>query len=169
MHNHASRFRVLLQLIVASAWLPATPGLALDMSRVVEPPPPLYATGPTQTGRTWEMRMKSVEQVDFLCRSMLHGLPQGVRKGAYYMSCYNPKLDAVIIMDPKAWPSRREWEAIRAHEWAHARGWRHKADGEGTDWAASIPPRAGVLAASAEASGRPAAARTADRGPPSPP
>jgi hypothetical protein len=146
-----SKLKLLHRLLVVLTCTATTPSFALTFERVVEPPPAIYAQGPTLTGRTYEIRLDSVEAVDQVCRTLLHGLPQGAYKGAYYMGCYNPRLDAVILMQPKAWPSRREWEAIRAHEWAHARGWRHRRDGTGTDWLASLPPRGGVRSASATA------------------
>ena len=132
---------------------------ALSFGRVVEPPPRIYADGPSLTGRTLEWRLSSVEQVDRACQALLRATGRG--RGAYYMGCYAPRLDAVILMDPRAWPSRREWEEIRAHEWAHARGWRHPASGEGTDWLASIPPRRTYAAGAGEAA-RPGAAAVPD-------
>ena len=151
MHNRCSKSIALPQLIVAVLFGSASPTRAFTPGRVVEPPPPAYAQGPTRTGRTYEIRLNTVEAVDYVCRTMLHGLPQGAREGDYYMGCYNPRLDAVVLMQPKAWPSRREWEEIRSHEWAHARGWRHRKDGTGTDWVASLPPPAGMRSANATA------------------
>lgn len=129
----------------------------MSWGRAVEPPPAIYASGPSLTGRTKEVLMSSVEQVNQICGLALHGLPQGAQRGSYYMGCYNPRLDLVILIDPKGWPSLREWKRIREHEWAHARGWRHRADGEGTDWAQSLPPPGSVRAASAEDAARSAA------------
>jgi hypothetical protein len=118
----------------------APPARGFSPGRAVEPAPAIYASGPTRTGRTWEMILPSVPQVDYLCRLAQGGLPEGARPGFYYWGCYHPKLDAVILVDPKAWPSQSEWRQARAHEWAHARGWRHLPNGQGTDWARSLPP-----------------------------
>jgi hypothetical protein len=115
---------------------------SLTFNRIVEPPPAPYAAGPTQTGATTEVRLPSVDAVDSLCQRSLGALPQRFSgRGPRFLGCYVPSLDEVVLPDPKAWPSRREWEEIRAHEWAHARGWRHNGDGRGTNWAASLPPR----------------------------
>jgi hypothetical protein len=161
MHNRRSKTQAILKLTLAFTAIATPPARALSLGRVVEPPPAIYASGPTRSGRTYELQLESVEAVDYLCRVKLHGMPQGARRGSYYMSCYDPQLDAVIIMQPKAWPSRREWNLIREHEWAHARGWRHKANGEGTDWAGSLPPRGARLAsAAAQDAARDASART---------
>lgn len=119
----------------------APPAYSFVLVRAVEPPPPAYAAGPTQTGATWEMILPRVEQVDYLCRLAMGGLPAGAAASAYYWGCYNSKLDAVILVARDGWPSRREWKANRAHEWAHARGWRHNPDGHGTS-PASLPPPA---------------------------
>ncbi|CAN7393742.1 hypothetical protein LJR219_002425 [Phenylobacterium sp. LjRoot219] len=118
----------------------ATPARPSGWTRAVEPAPVIYASGPTRTGKTWEMVLRNVEQVDYICRTAMGGLPEHARRGAYYWGCYHAKLDAVVLVDPRAWPSRREWDAAREHEWAHARGWRHRPDGHGTDWARSLPP-----------------------------
>ena len=119
----------------------AQPARSLSPGRAVEPAPPAYAAGPTRTGKTWELVLPTVAQVDYLCRLSMGGLPEGAGSSAYYWGCYQAKLDAVVLVDPKAWPSAREWREARAHEWAHARGWRHLPNGHGTDWARSLPPR----------------------------
>jgi hypothetical protein len=118
----------------------ATPARPLSWTAAVEPAPAIYARGPTRTGKTWELTLSSVAQVDYVCRSAMGGLPERAGRGAYYWGCYHPKLDAVVLVDPRAWPNPREWREAREHEWAHARGWRHRSDGRGTDWARSLPP-----------------------------
>ena len=135
----------------------AAPGIAHGFTpgRAVEPPPAVYASGPSQTGKNWELYLPSVGAGDYLCRMALHGVPQGAPRGFYYWGCYDPALDAVVLPQTDAWPSRREWDELRAHEWAHARGWRHKPNGRGTDWTASRPPRGAVVAAVTGAAGAP--------------
>lgn len=117
----------------------ATPARPFSRVRAVEPAPAVYASGPTRTGKTWELVLRNVAQVDYICRTAMGGLPEHARRGAYYWGCYHERLDAVVLVDPRAWPSRREWLETREHEWAHARGWRHNSDGRGTDWARSLP------------------------------
>ena len=134
---------------------PATQSLAFTVGRAAEPPPAIYAQGPTITGRTRELQLKSVAQVNYVCGVLLRAPAANAENGGYYTGCYAPKLDMIVLMQPSAWPSRREWEEIRVHEWAHARGWRHHLDGTGTDWLASLPPRGGMRSASSRAS-RPA-------------
>ena len=119
----------------------------------MEAAPAIYASGPTVTGKTWELVLPDVAQVDYICRSAMGGAPQGARSRAYYWGCYHSKLDAVVLVDPRAWPSRREWLEAREHEWAHARGWRHRPDGRGTDWARSLPPPAPAAAVTVARSG----------------
>lgn len=141
----------------------ATPARPFTRTRAVEPAPAIYASGPTRSGRTWELVLRSVEQVDYICRTAMGGLPEHARRGAYYWGCYHTKLDAVVLVDPRAWPSRREWDEAREHEWAHARGWRHRPNGHGTDWARSLPPAgpgasAIVVASAAETQDKPASA-----------
>lgn len=109
----------------------------LKLNRAVEPPPPQYASGPTQTGKTWEMILSDPAAVNYICGLQLGEPPQ---KGGYWMGCYRPDLDAVVLMDPKTWPSKSEYDQLRAHEWAHARGWRHNDDGRGTS-PDSLPPK----------------------------
>lgn len=146
-HGPLSRHGSLARLIVGGGLLAvAWPTFAFTPGRAVEPPPSLYAAGPTHTGRTWEMILPSVEAVDYLCRLSMDGPPAGARRGFYYAACYHVGLDAVVLPDPKVWPSRAEWRQIREHEWAHARGWRHNANGLGTDWSRSLPPAGGPTA-----------------------
>lgn len=97
---------------------------ALTLQRAVKPPPPEFASGPTKTGKTWELIFDDPVKVDYFC-SLAMGEP--ARRGGYWMGCYRPDLDAVVLMSRSAWPSKREWRELRAHEWAHARGWRHPA------------------------------------------
>ena len=146
-----------LGLVLALSLLPATKSFALTFERAVEAPPAIYAQGPTLTGRTRELQLNSVDAVNYVCSVLLHAPARTSEQGGYYTGCYAPALDIVVLMQPSAWPSRREWEAIRVHEWAHARGWRHHLDGTGTDWLASLPPPGGMR----NASSKPAAPRPA--------
>ena len=102
----------------------------------VEPPPELYRAGPTQTGATSEIRFGDFKRIDHLCRTWRVAASQA---GAV-IGCYIPALDKVVLPAEGAWGSPTDLAALRAHEWAHARGWRHRADGGGTDWSLSLPP-----------------------------
>lgn len=132
--------------ILRTAALAATfaiPGLAgdaqaLTLRQAVERPPAEYSSGPTQSGRTYALELPSAAAVDFLCRL---GLGPPPRRGSAWWGCYRPDMDAVIVPARGAW-REAERRAIVAHEWAHARGWRHNADGRGTS-AASLAPESG--------------------------
>lgn len=111
-------------------------------TRVVEPLPPQYASGPSQTGRTREVIYDDLHALQRFCFDQ--GAPYGPprRRGdRYVMACYSPPLDIVALPSRKAWPSANEIAELRRHEWAHARGWRHNADGTGTS-VSSLPPQA---------------------------
>ena len=106
--------------LVTTRPLEATPTV-----RAVESPPLRYAEGPTLTGRTQMLELPDAAEVDHLCSLTLGpAWPKG-----YWMGCYNGNLDTVIVPAKGAWPSERERQALIAHEWAHARGWTHEADG----------------------------------------
>ena len=76
-------------------------------------PPPQYASGPTQTGKTreWDLTM---DQVMKICK------PDG--NYSYDMGCYRPDFDAVVVPAKGPWPSEAERQQLIAHEWGHARG-----------------------------------------------
>lgn len=103
----------------------------------IEPPPPQYATGPTQTGRTTETPNLTPEQVAWLCGQ--YHTEAARQKPGSLVACYAPNIDQVILPAAKYWPSQDELAQLRAHEWAHARGWRHNDDGAGTS-PKSLPP-----------------------------
>lgn len=105
----------------------------------IEPPPPQYASGPTQTGHTTETPNLTPEQANYLCH--VAGVWSHEPSG-FPVACYNPRTDQVIL--PAKWPSQDELDQMRAHEWAHARGWRHNDDGTGTS-TASLPPVSALL------------------------
>lgn len=108
---------------LAAAWLTgAAPAQALSLVRAVEPPPPQFASGPTLSGHTRERDFDDPFALQRYCARFL-----GAPKRGYYQACYIPVLDEVVLPDAQAWPSRAEREALKAHEWAHARGWRHPA------------------------------------------
>lgn len=94
--------------------------------RAVESPPLRYAQGPTLTGRTYSIELPDARQVDYICTL---ALGPAWPKGGYWMGCYNGAMDAVIVPAKGAWPSEAERQALIAHEWAHARGWKHENDG----------------------------------------
>jgi hypothetical protein len=110
----------------AYAWL------GLHRTEVTEQPPAQYAAGPTVSRDTWQLELRSADDVARYCLRLLGPLAREWRPGRYYMGCYDVRLDAVVVPTKGAWPSEREREAIIAHEWAHARGWRHNDDGRGT-------------------------------------
>lgn len=95
--------------------------------RAVEAPPLQYADGPTISGRTGMIELADPAQVDQLCSLTLG---RAWPRGSYWMGCYNVTTDAVIVPAKGAWPSEAERQALIAHEWAHARGWRHVDDGK---------------------------------------
>jgi antirestriction protein ArdC len=103
----------------------------------VEPPPDVYARGPTQTGRTTEMRFEDLGRIDRLCRTWR----VAAGDGGQVIGCYIPALDLVVLPASGAWGDSAQLQALQSHEWAHARGWRHQEDGRGTDWRISLAPR----------------------------
>jgi len=94
--------------------------------RVVESPPPQFTSGPTLSGRTYQIDLTDAAQVNYLCTLALGPTSP---PGGYWMGCYNGKMDAVIVPTKAAWPSEIERQALIRHEWAHARGWVHQNDG----------------------------------------
>lgn len=96
----------------------------------IEPPPPQYASGPTQTGKTTETPNLTPEQVAWLCS--LYGTESSHQAKGSLLACYAPRIDQVILPAAKYWPSSDELDQLRSHEYAHARGWRHNDDGTGT-------------------------------------
>ena len=102
----------------------------------VEPPPARYASGPTLQGATREQTFSTPEAVQAVCNRFLGRPRQG-----YYEACYIPALDLVVLPDKHAWPSARERAELRAHEWAHARGWRHGFSAEPATGAGATPVR----------------------------
>lgn len=125
---------------------PLQPPPPVPRVRAVEPPPDEYAAGPTLTGRTYEIDLDDPFMVSYLCTL---ALGPAWPRGAYWMGCYNVAMDAVIVPAKGAWPSEDERQALIAHEWAHARGWRHVNDGKfgrpppGTQYAQE--PRVAIL------------------------
>jgi hypothetical protein len=105
---------------VALAVSPARAVRALEGQRAVEPPPARYASGPTLYGATRERTFSDPFSLQHYCDFYLGRPPSG-----YYQACYIPALDEVVLPNERAWPSGAERQALRAHEWAHARGWRH--------------------------------------------
>ncbi|MDB5448009.1 MAG: hypothetical protein JWQ97_3326 [Phenylobacterium sp.] len=106
-------------LVIVAANI-GVPTRAFTVMRAVEAPPSRYAAGPTITGATREKTFSTPDAVQAFCNFYL-----GPPRGGYYQACYVPALDLVVLPDKRAWPSAREREELRAHEWAHARGWRH--------------------------------------------
>lgn len=104
----------------------------------IEPPPSQYASGSTQTGKTVETQNLTPEQVAYLCS--FYGAEAANQAKGSLLACYAPRIDQVILPAAKYWPSKAELALMRAHEWAHARGWRHNDDGTGTGLT-SLPPR----------------------------
>lgn len=122
-----------------------------SLGQAVEAPPAIYASGPTQTGATREVDMKDLGQLTQVCQAFIHQLTGSQMAGGdYYQGCYVPSLDTVFAPAKGAWPSESERQDIIAHEWAHARGWRHMPDGTGTN-PLSLKPK-GLLGLGAQAS-----------------
>lgn len=107
-------------LCVVLSLFGARPASALTPGRAVELPPLQYASGPTQYGATVERTFSDPRRLQAFCNFYL-----GPPRGGYYQACYIPAMDMVVVPDHRAWPNARERAALRAHEWAHARGWRH--------------------------------------------
>lgn len=121
-------FRVFLAAnLAAPALVFVSQAEALTANRAVEPPPARYAEGPSLYGQTRERTFSRSEEVQRVCSFYLGRPARG-----YYQACYIPAMDLIVLPDARAWPSAREREALRAHEWAHARGWRHPAPATGS-------------------------------------
>lgn len=93
--------------------------------RIVEAPPEEYRSGPTVSGKTTERIFDNFDEMQRFCRENGVSLGHNPGRGAYFQACYVPSLDVVALPSRKAWPSQREIDELREHEWAHARGWRH--------------------------------------------
>jgi len=90
----------------------------------VERPPEQYRSGPPMRPTT-ERLFDDVKALQQFC-AIGSGLQPARKRGdAYAMACWRPDLDVIALPSRKAWPSKREIEELREHEWAHARGWRH--------------------------------------------
>lgn len=85
-----------------------------------EAPPARYLSGPTASGRTVERVFDRRKDLHAFCSRHLGEPPQG-----RFYACYVPALDVVATPSAEAWPDAAQREALRLHEWAHARGWRH--------------------------------------------
>lgn len=89
------------------------------LRKAVSPAPAGYRVGESLTGKTQEVFLEPAA-VEAFCR-----MKGALRAGQVFLApgCYIPAMDAVILPHRKSWPSRKEWEALRLHEWAHAAGW----------------------------------------------
>lgn len=81
-------------------------------------PPAIYATGPLPADLRYVREPERKANRD--CSRALGSFPQG---GAYY-ACYDPRTHTIYL--PSDVPDYIGRE-LRAHEEAHARGWRHDA------------------------------------------
>ena len=70
LHGQCARWAICGGLLVA-----AVPARSLTFGRAVEPPPAIYASGPTRTGRTSELIVPSLDAVDRMCQLALGVLP----------------------------------------------------------------------------------------------
>ena len=109
---------VIYSLSVAASAAQTSPRLKLLNGE--DRPPAQYLYGPTATGRTVERAFDSRKSLHAFCSEHL-GAPA---QGRFY-ACYVPAIDVVAVPSAKAWPDAAQREALTAHEWAHARGWRH--------------------------------------------
>lgn len=87
----------------------------------VEAPPAEYAGKPGDVPGVKELRFDTKAQVDAACREKLGELPEG----GYFRACYVEAEGLIVLPSKWAVYDRRELADLRAHEWAHARGWRH--------------------------------------------
>jgi len=106
----------------------AQQAVALTPMRAVQPPPAQYASGPTMSGATVERSFADLDRLQAFCNFYLGRPARG-----YYQACYVAALDVIALPDRHAWPSAAERRQLRAHEWAHARGWRHAASTTGSE------------------------------------
>lgn len=86
----------------------------------VIPVPDGYEVGKSKTGKTQELFL-TPEQVVMICKNI--GAFDKAQTHFYAPGCYNPKRDVIVMPARKYWPSEREWNELRRHEWAHADGW----------------------------------------------
>lgn len=86
----------------------------------IEPPPAIYASGPTQWGETREQLFSDARELQAFCNFYLGRPLSGV-----YEACYIPAMDLVVLPTVDEAGGDARWGRLRAHEWAHARGWRH--------------------------------------------
>src|SRR5581483_1342828 len=90
---------------------------AFLLHQAVEPPPEIYASGATQTGKTYLITYPDPRQVDYMCRL---GLGPPPLRGGSWWGCYRADMDAIIVPAKGSW-EEHERQRIIAHEWAHAR------------------------------------------------
>lgn len=87
----------------------------------VEAPPAEYDGQPGDVAGITEHLLDSKGEVDRLCRAKLGAQ---LAEGEYFRACYVPT-EGLIVLPSRRAVSGDEQRALRSHEWAHARGWRH--------------------------------------------
>lgn len=121
----------LLALIVGGAF--AMPPL-LKPNKAVEPPPAGWeklGMHPAYTLREFD----DIQALGEFCRAV-GATHTGAAKRAgepYTMACVDVDGKVVAVPTKKAWPSRKEIEAVKPHEFAHTWGLIHTGDAS-TDW-----------------------------------
>jgi hypothetical protein len=90
----------------------------------VEPAPAEYAALPFEKPGVVERYFHSPAGLDRFCRDHLQA---ELADGAHFRACYVPHLDLIALPSRWAVPNAQERADLRAHEWAHAWGWRHPA------------------------------------------
>lgn len=120
---------LLIALVVGTIGLTAkdAPGLSFigaEAYAPVEPPPAEYDGRPFDVPGVTERHFDSKAELHGFCMDRLNAV---LAAGHTFRACYI-EADGLIAL-PSRWAveSRKERAELRAHEWAHARGWRHKA------------------------------------------
>lgn len=95
------------------------------LAAVVEAPPPGMVARPDQMDPAYE-RQVGLDELARLCPPPPPQRDFGgrIRRRFVTLGCFVS--DSGLIYLPRGWPSQRELQEIRVHEWAHKLfGWRH--------------------------------------------
>lgn len=89
----------------------------------VEPPPKQYLTGPISSTYLY------LDDPNAMCSAVLGAIPsKGKEASSKYQGCYIPTSDLIVLPNQNDSMSDRSYLALKTHEEAHARGWRHGED-----------------------------------------
>lgn len=87
--------------------------LALALAASIEAPPAEF-----DTGELVRVEYVATARPDIVCRALLGDDKQT----ASYMGCYVPAMRTIVL---PTWGDPKWRAALKRHEEAHARGWRH--------------------------------------------